>query len=716
MGSQRPGSGTETLIGLKIESPSDLRNVGHPMPEILEVASPAGAPTATEGDAGAITGTLVFVMAHFKQGLPSGRSPVSAPITVTGHKIDLADLEVSADPGVDERRVWASHQGGAAGTWYWAFSLWDNTATTFTGYNLATDSPFRSTSNQPPTQNLTGKNFGYRFYQAESADYKPDRSMIATKALTGLPGMARQLPGESKFDHTTKLPVSTSAFQAFMTARNGRPTITYAEGGAVKILDWKVSYARRYSRSIELVVYKGGATGAEHFVNVLVGDLALSVAGGKHVEGTAKLVGCGGSFAGWGIPDPANTGTYKSVPVVKGYRMDAARAVPLKLAVSTAYDSGTHLIGFKAYTTSAGGSGTEIFFKLDPTSHKQTSDGMPQYSDWAEAIDENGLRIGADIGSNRSPFDVLWPTIPGVTDPRDLLVGDKFTIPVQEYPAGIGTGRLFTIASNLALATKTVTVTANGHAVTLTAVSGSSSAHQFTVGTDSTAAQLAVTATNLAAAILAETVLAPISATASGAVVSVSKMPPLVLATGTAGVLVAAENDDTFTGFAPLMLLTSVFTAAHLTFRYGPAAADVILDIQDWALNLSGPIDPVFSLGAEAMTPTDVDRLGEEAAKITVKRRHINRDFEIAVMDDRRFYGESKLEGEPIQIQPGVFSTYRDSIIFTTPQLAPKTKSPVSGPKVIPEDIELTAEQPDDRTLDVLSVRMICRELLPHPA
>jgi Fe-S cluster biogenesis protein NfuA len=72
--------------------------------------------------------------------------------------------------------------------------------------------------------------------------------------------------------------------------------------------------------------------------------------------------------------------------------------------------------------------------------------------------------------------------------------------------AGMGR-RLYTIVGNVAapgLAGSTFTITVNGTALVLTAVAGAPGAGQFQIGTDDTAPQLAVTATNLAAAINAD--------------------------------------------------------------------------------------------------------------------------------------------------------------------------------------------------------------------
>jgi hypothetical protein len=81
--------------------------------------------------------------------------------------------------------------------------------------------------------------------------------------------------------------------------------------------------------------------------------------------------------------------------------------------------------------------------------------------------------------------------------------------------AGIGT-RKFLIVANVAapgLAGSTFTINANTTSVTLTAVAGAPGANQFQIGTDDTAPQLAVTATNFAAAVNASALSTYLTAT-----------------------------------------------------------------------------------------------------------------------------------------------------------------------------------------------------------
>lgn len=129
--------------------------------------------------------------------------------------------------------------------------------------------------------------------------------------------------------------------------------------------------------------------------------------------------------------------------------------------------------------------------------------------------------------------------------------------------AGIGTRR-YTIVANIAapgLAGSLFTTSANGTTtLTLTAVAGAPGAGQFQIGTDDTAPQLAVTATNFAAALNANAPLAVfMSAVAVANVVAINIKPAcetLTIATNAAGAdATATSGVDGFVKFNGLQTL-----------------------------------------------------------------------------------------------------------------------------------------------------------------
>lgn len=153
---------------------------------------------------------------------------------------------------------------------------------------------------------------------------------------------------------------------------------------------------------------------------------------------------------------------------------------------------------------------------------------------------------------------ILPATIGGDTTTSDVAAASRSisgqsanstnTVNTAGAPLNLAGGlgrRFFTIVSNAALATKTITLTANGTLVTLTASAGAPAANQFgPVGSDDTAPQILVTSTALAAAISAQATLGPLmTPSVVAGVVYLTKQPTLntlVIATGTAGALVTA--------------------------------------------------------------------------------------------------------------------------------------------------------------------------------
>jgi hypothetical protein len=161
---------------------------------------------------------------------------------------------------------------------------------------------------------------------------------------------------------------------------------------------------------------------------------------------------------------------------------------------------------------------------------------------------------------------------------------------------GIGR-RKFTVVSNAALATKTITLTANGTLVTLTASAGAPAANQFgPVGTDDTAPQILVTSTALAAAITAHATLGPLmTPSVAAGVVYLTKAPTLntlTIATGTAGALVTATQ-----GPDGGVVVPSLFTNNGTSVSVGKSGVG----------GTSGPTSRNTSIGAtagQAIAPT----------------------------------------------------------------------------------------------------------------
>lgn len=83
----------------------------------LGIDNPTTAPTVATGAAGVLTGTYSYVMTYYNSTLQveSGPTPISADIAPTAQQVQLTGLDVSADPQVDQKRIY--RVGGAVSSY-----------------------------------------------------------------------------------------------------------------------------------------------------------------------------------------------------------------------------------------------------------------------------------------------------------------------------------------------------------------------------------------------------------------------------------------------------------------------------------------------------------------------------------------------------------------------------------------------------------------------
>lgn len=167
-------------------------------------------------------------------------------------------------------------------------------------------------------------------------------------------------------------------------------------------------------------------------------------------------------------------------------------------------------------------------------------------------------------------------------------------------------------------------------------------------------------------------------------------------------------DDGSYTGQRPRFTFTSRMTPAHVTLTRGPnSAGQTILDAQTATMKIGRPADEVTGLGPEAANPIDVDVYGKFAIGLDIDRRYITREFERLGKSDLRLYAVVQLRGSRITVDPvaGTLSALREEATFTYAQArVDKTNSSLSGDKVISEKITITPEQPDDDTLEAVSL------------
>jgi hypothetical protein len=148
--------------------------------------------------------------------------------------------------------------------------------------------------------------------------------------------------------------------------------------------------------------------------------------------------------------------------------------------------------------------------------------------------------------------------------------------------------------------------------------------------------------------------------------------------------------DGTYSGFDPVKLKANGYTAAHVTITIGGTlfafnTCDITLTTQKKVK------DP---LGPEAMVGVDVIRNGDASVMLKLSRDLLDETFQALMQEHQYAVVNIVLEGDPIEIAPGVFSVYKESIVVASNYGRIKsTTRDVSGPGVVAEPIEIQLEQ-----------------------
>ena len=162
-----------------------------------------------------------------------------------------------------------------------------------------------------------------------------------------------------------------------------------------------------------------------------------------------------------------------------------------------------------------------------------------------------------------------------------------------------------------------------------------------------------------------------------------------------------------YTGAPPRMILTPRFGAAMAFAKKAGAAVEA----QTFDLTLVAPKKPIYSLGSTGRFAIDFADDGYYTAKAQMTRRFNSRSYEAVLQADQRVTLEFLLQGERIPTAPGTLSAFRESLSFYFPQArVSSVKSPVPGPGLVTETIELDPEQPDDSSLAFCTVTIYTRQ------
>src|ERR1017187_1130038 len=465
--------------------------------------------------------------------------------TVTSKNMVLTTIGTGGPP-TDKRVIERSDDGGA--TWAICGTVYDNTTATFTDSTVVLDK-----SKNLPKLNQTGANYGFIFLEPDSFGLEPEFSNLKVVALLGTAGSPRAIPGNIKIAGTPKSDLRPADMLPILLAGAGVPdSYTHVAGEPTQIATWAATTGKRNPRTISALAYQGSSNVPPNFLyQIATDELDFTFADGKIESIAPKFTGTNyGTSAPAGLK-VAGDGGWPGAFAAIGQRYDAD-------PVYTMY--------------------------VNDTSKNQTKGGL-QYNDAIELADQNGLYLGADVGSNRQPF-LLVATAPLATT---LHVGDIYELlPTAAIP-GVG------------------------------------------------------------------------SAPYSGVPARFAQGPR--------------------------------FTDAHITLYQDGN----VIEATSGTLKMMWPKKAVSSLCAGARTVIDMPNEGFFGANITIARYLDATTYRQIIRTDSRAHINIALVGERIPVNPGVLSTYRESLILDFPQVVLESvKAPVPGQVLVVESISAAAEQPDD--------------------
>lgn len=359
---------------------------------------------------------------------------VTPTLTVaTADEIDLTVIPTSGAANADRRVIERSADSGA--TWAISGTLYDNTTTIFTDNVAVLDM-----SKILPSVNQTGGNYGYIGLEVDSFDLEPVFSMLPVMALLGTAGKPRSIPGPIKISGAPKADMRPAEIMVPLIAGAGAPD-TYAQvaGEPVWVATWAATTAKRNPRTVSFYAHQGSENVVPNFLyqNVCE-ELDIAFSGGKITDITPKFTGANYGTSAPSVP-LTHTGAWTGAFVALGQRYDAdalTESVFIKITDVLAANVVKFTVSVDTHASAGGGTYSTAKFNLtrNATSKKQTKAGL-QYNDAIEITDQNGINLGADVGSNRQPFTIL-ATLP--FDTGDFLVGDIYEIlPTASIP-GVG--------------------------------------------------------------------------------------------------------------------------------------------------------------------------------------------------------------------------------------------------------------------------------------
>ena len=420
------------------------------------VAPNAAPPDAPTGVASVAAGPLTGTAAYLMSGIYAGRGETEASTAGAGVVLSAksADLTLALAPETAAtgvclgRRIYRTFDAGT--TIREVATVWDNSTTTHTDSVPQGSEGIRvprvGTTGLGAEQ--TGANYGLKFLRPDTGtDFSRNDSPFKSTEQTGRLGAARSIPGLVAYPHAFNFDLRSGTLVPLFASMLGKPTVSQEAGTPVLTYSFPLSDLSSDSVSLWASWYKGGDFRPQTFGGIKCGEIDLNFSGKAGGKAKAKLMGQWDTEAGLAAK-VSGSGTYESIPVVRGVRSDANRAtysVFLKVIATPAIASGVGSFTVRAALAAAGGTPTfgtaataTVYF--DPATSRQahpaafgSSLATANQSAWIELFESTtSLALGYDSGENRKPFEVYFPG-----DVTALLANDIYEIPALAKVPGI---------------------------------------------------------------------------------------------------------------------------------------------------------------------------------------------------------------------------------------------------------------------------------------
>lgn len=201
------------------------------------------------------------------------------------------------------------------------------------------------------------------------------------------------------------------------------PSTNTALDGSYKYAWDVLSAADIDPRSLTMLEYKGSPdVTPEWFYGLFGTSFQWTVAAGALAQEQATFVGQHHGLSAVSTVVAGGSG-YAGAVVARGVRADSTPTLPLFVKITSAPSLGVFKVKTEVKASSPTYPGAEYTLYYNTVSKYQTKTGSTQMSDWWEVLDSSGDKLGADTCSNRAPYEILF-----TGDVTGLQLNDEFKI------------------------------------------------------------------------------------------------------------------------------------------------------------------------------------------------------------------------------------------------------------------------------------------------